>query len=132
MKKPGYVDTSNAYELPLESLREKRGSNYNTWRLRDCSFALVSEMARFSISNLIMTWNFVDGTETLCRKLDQIQLQKNGLLCWVDTASRELTDCNGTAYDGFGPCVMVQSNQGLATIYVVSTCLYQIDTRTDK
>lgn len=118
MNKAGYVDIGTMYELPLDCLRSKLG---HTWRLRDCSFALVSESLREMIANRVSSWQPRFEGHTLCQKLDRSHLLTDDLVCWVETPSKKLVDCNGVPYNAYGPCVVAEINLEKVRIHVVSS-----------
>lgn len=120
MNKAGYFDLRNVYELPLSGLSEKRGENYESWRLRDCSFSLITDLARNAVATHLTSWQPRHETEVLCKKLDHAYLEEGGLVCWVESASKKLVDSIGTSYTGCGPFVVIQRSSPVATVCAVS------------
>lgn len=131
MNKAGYVDIRKVYELPLKGLSEQRDHG-KAWRLRDCSFSLITDLARDAIASLFTSWQPRCATEMLCKKLDLKYLEEDGLICWVEATSKKLVDCNGTSYTGSGPCVVIRKSSATATICVVSASTLSISVRTDN
>lgn len=120
MNKGGFIDTRKIYELPLSCVKRQRGSNDRKWQLRACSFNVLIQWAARAIAAHVTFWQPRYKGQMLCQRLESTHLQENGLLCWVQPASKKLTDNNGTSYAGRGPCVVFQSDSSTATIHVVS------------
>lgn len=119
MNKAGYLDIRKVHELPLSCINSYRDPDQRIWRLRDCSFSLIADLARDAIATHFTSWQPRHETEVLCKKLDHTYLEDNGLICWVEPASKKLVDSNGTSYTGCGPCVVIQKSASVVTVCVV-------------
>lgn len=119
LNKASYIDTRAVYELPLECLNQQRDGGGRAWHLRECSFALLSDMAKDAIAQRMLSWRPCHENEMLCQKLDPANLQE-GTVCWVEPISKKLTDKDGTSYEGCGPCIILKHTSEFATICVVS------------
>lgn len=132
MKHAHYLDTRKVYELPLRCLYKHRHNEVTPLQLRHCSFSLITDLARDPIAVHLTSWQPRPEMEVLYHKINPARLEENGLICWVDPASKELKDENGTSYTGCGPCVVLQRSSSVVTICVVSTKDTSIFVKADK